>query len=40
VRKCLATMPEAIAQKKFSCPTCVAAAEWNPAKLSLFAQKD
>ena len=28
-------MPEAIAQKKFSCPACGAAAEWNPAKQSL-----
>ena len=28
-------MSEAIAQKKFSCPACGAAAEWNPAKQSL-----
>ena len=28
-------MPEATAQKKFSCPACGAAAEWNPAKQSL-----
>ena len=28
-------MPEAIAKKKFSCPACGAAAEWNPAKQSL-----
>jgi hypothetical protein len=28
-------MPEALAQKKFSCPACGAAAEWNPAKKSL-----
>src|ERR1041385_3923184 len=28
-------MPEAIAQKKFSCPACGAAAEWNPAKQAL-----
>jgi len=28
-------MPEALAQKKFSCPACGAAAEWNPAKQSL-----
>ena len=25
-------MPEAIAQKKFSCPACGAAVEWNPGK--------
>jgi len=28
-------MPEATAQKKFSCPACGAAAEWNPSKRSL-----
>jgi endogenous inhibitor of DNA gyrase (YacG/DUF329 family) len=28
-------MPEATAQKKFSCPACGAAAEWNPARQSL-----
>jgi len=28
-------MPEAIAQKKFSCPACGAAAEWNPTKQAL-----
>jgi hypothetical protein len=28
-------MPEAIAQKKFSCPACGAAAEWNPAMQAL-----
>jgi DNA-directed RNA polymerase subunit RPC12/RpoP len=28
-------MPEAIAQKKFSCPSCGAEAHWNPAKKSL-----
>jgi len=28
-------MSEAIAQRKFSCPACGAAAEWNPAKQSL-----
>jgi len=28
-------MPEATAQKKFSCPACGAAAEWNPAKKAL-----
>ena len=28
-------MPEATAQKKFSCPACGAAAEWNPAKQAL-----
>jgi len=28
-------MPEATAQKKFSCPACGAAAEWNPANQSL-----
>lgn len=27
-----ARMPEALAQKKYSCPACGAAAEWNPAK--------
>jgi DNA-directed RNA polymerase subunit RPC12/RpoP len=28
-------MPEAIAQKKFSCPACGAEAQWNPAKKAL-----
>jgi hypothetical protein len=28
-------MPEAIAQKKFSCPSCGAEAQWNPAKKAL-----
>jgi endogenous inhibitor of DNA gyrase (YacG/DUF329 family) len=28
-------MPEATAQKKFSCPACGAEAEWNPAKQAL-----
>lgn len=28
-------MPDAIAQKKFSCPACGAAAEWNPGKQAL-----
>ena len=28
-------MSETLAQKKFSCPACGAAAEWNPAKQSL-----
>jgi hypothetical protein len=28
-------MPEAVAQKKFSCPACGAEAQWNPAKKSL-----
>ena len=28
-------MPEATARKKFSCPACGAAAEWNPGEQSL-----
>src|SRR5260370_38068511 len=28
-------MPEAIAQKKFSCPACGAEAQWNPSKKAL-----
>ena len=28
-------MPEAVAQKKFSCPACGAEAQWNPAKKAL-----
>ena len=28
-------MPEATAQKKFSCPACGAEAQWNPAKQAL-----
>src|SRR5262249_34399968 len=28
-------MPEALAQKKFSCPACGAEAQWNPAKKAL-----
>lgn len=28
-------IPEALAQKKFSCPACGAAAEWNPTKKAL-----
>jgi hypothetical protein len=28
-------MPEALAQKKFSCPSCGAEAQWNPAKKAL-----
>jgi len=31
----LISMPEAVAQKKFSCPACGAEAQWNPAKKSL-----
>ena len=28
-------MPDAVAQKKFSCPACGAEAQWNPAKKAL-----
>ena len=28
-------MPEATAQKKFSCPACGGEAQWNPAKQAL-----
>jgi hypothetical protein len=33
-------MPEATAQKRFSCPACGAAAEWNSAKQSLICPSD